>query len=135
METRYDLGLDENNYLTYISSVGDGPCIESLDGYDFSGCRLQAHRWNGETLVFDEVRYAALAQEETQQAAQEQIAEYRRQLRQTDDVVLETLEGLMNAKTAAGFIAALIDASAAIQATLTERSALRERIRELEGEA
>ena len=134
-QKKYYLGLDEDNYLTYISSAGEGPYIETLDGYDFSGCRLQAHRWDGETLAFDPERYAVLAQKEAQEAARETIARYRAQLRQTDEIVLEALEGLMSAKTVTGFIAALVEAATTIHTTLAERSGLRERIRDLEGEA
>ena len=130
---RYYLGLDENGYLTYLSSVGEGPYIETLDGYDFSGYRLRAHRWDGETLAFDPARYAVLAKEEAREAAQEKIAEYRSRIHRTDDVVLSAVEGLFAANTVTGFLAALLEASAAIRTTLAERAELRRKIHDLEG--
>lgn len=133
-QTKYYLGLDENNYLTYISTVGTGPYIESIDGYDFSGYRLQAHKWDGETLTFDPARYAELAQHEAQEQAQEQIRALTSRLHQTDDVVLEALEGLMSATTMTGFIAALVSAAKDAKAVLAERNHIRQKIQELQGE-
>lgn len=61
----YYLNLDENNYLLSVSSVGVGISIESLDGYDLSGSRINAYRWNGQTLELDEERLAEIEQENT----------------------------------------------------------------------
>lgn len=55
------LNLDENNYLLSVASIGCG--IEAdidLEEYDFTGKRIRAHKWDGETLIFDGDRYAEI---------------------------------------------------------------------------
>lgn len=70
----FHLNLDENNYLLSVASVGGG--IETdinLDNYDLTGYRINAHKWDGETLVFDADRYAEIeAENEARQAETEQ---------------------------------------------------------------
>ena len=61
---RYYLTLDENNYLLSIASVGEGIVADiNLDEYDLTGNRINAHKWDGETLVFDADRYAEIEAE------------------------------------------------------------------------
>ena len=58
------LTLDENMYLLSVATVGGG--IETdidLSGYDLTGDRINAHKWDGETLVFDADRYAEIEAE------------------------------------------------------------------------
>lgn len=68
----YYLNLDENNYLLSIATVGGGiKAGLDLSKYDFTGCRIGAHKWDGVKLVFDADRYAefelANAEQEEQQ--------------------------------------------------------------------
>lgn len=60
-EVRYYLNLDEDGYLLSISTVGEGISIASLDGLDLSGERINAYRWDGEKLTFDEERWASVS--------------------------------------------------------------------------
>ena len=60
------LNVDENNYLLSVATVGNG--IETninIDDFDLSGDRIGAHKWDGETLIFDEEKYAEIKAEET----------------------------------------------------------------------
>lgn len=58
------LNLDDNGYLLSISKIKTNvPSVESLDGLDLSGYRINAHRWTGSELVFDEERYAEIETE------------------------------------------------------------------------
>lgn len=60
----FRLNLDENGYLLSVyEGVGGGPSIDSMDGFDLSGYRINAHRWTGSELVFDEERYAEIEAE------------------------------------------------------------------------
>lgn len=66
------LNLDENNYLLSIASVGVG--IEAdidLDKYDLTGYRINAHKWDGKTLVFDADRYAEIEAENAEREEQQ----------------------------------------------------------------
>lgn len=57
----YFLNVDENGYLLSISRVGGGIEAEiDLKNYDFTRDRIRAHKWDGETLVFDADRYAEI---------------------------------------------------------------------------
>lgn len=63
------LNLDADNYLLSVSKTNTGgPSVKSLDGFDFSGHRIRAHRWDGEKLVLDETRLAELDAEATAKA-------------------------------------------------------------------
>ncbi len=58
---RVYLGIDENNYLLYVASIGGGIEAEiGLAEYDLSGDRIRAHKWDGEKLTFDADRYAEI---------------------------------------------------------------------------
>lgn len=129
----YYLNIDPDGYLLSISTIGDGPHIDSIEGIDLCGDKINAYRWDGSNLVLDGGRMAAIEQAEAARAKAEQIAELMAQLRASDTTVLEALEGLMSATTATGFITSLMTAARNIRATLTERSDLRTRIRELGG--
>lgn len=67
------LYLDETGYLTGLcyGEFGPGnepaaPKVESLNGFDLSGIRMLAHRWDGEKLTLDEARLAELLEQERQ---------------------------------------------------------------------
>jgi len=62
------LTLDENLYLLSVATVGGG--IETdidLSEYDLTGDRINAHKWDGETLVFDAERYAEIEAEKEEE--------------------------------------------------------------------
>ena len=62
------LTLDENNYLLSVASVGGG--IEAdidLAEYDLTGDRIRAHKWDGESLIFDADRFAEIEAEQEEQ--------------------------------------------------------------------
>lgn len=134
---KYYLSIDDNGYLQSVFSSEseiEAPHIESLDGYDFSGNRIGAYRWDGDKLVIDENRLKELDGEEQQSENDQAILDLTDRLRNSDSVVLEALEGLFEANTITGFISALINAAKDIKSTLSERNELRERIRELRGD-
>jgi hypothetical protein len=61
---KYYLNIDENNYLLSIAKVGGGIEAEiDLESLDLSGNRIRAYKWENDTLIFDEVRYAEIVAE------------------------------------------------------------------------
>lgn len=55
----YQLNIDPEGYLLSISyamgGVAEGvPALDTLEGLDLSGERINAYRWDGEKLVLDE---------------------------------------------------------------------------------
>lgn len=66
------LNLDENGYLLSVAEVGGG--IEAdidLTEYDLTGDRIRAHKWDGESLIFDADRYAEIEAENAEQEEQQ----------------------------------------------------------------
>ena len=133
----YFLHLDENGYLLsiYERTEGEGPHLYSLDGYDFSGDRLSAYRWDGERLIFDAARYAALQSDAEIREKLLQAAKLTLDLKKSDEAVLEAFEGLLTATTITGFMSALMNAGRSLRETLSGRAALREQIARLREEA
>jgi hypothetical protein len=64
------LNLDENNYLLSVSTVGKENGAEvDLSAFDLSGQRIRAHKWENDTLIFDEKRWSELVAEHEAEAA------------------------------------------------------------------
>ena len=65
---KYYANLDENNYLLSVATVGGGVEADiNLDKYDLTGDRIRAHKWDGETLIFDADRFAEIEAEKEEQ--------------------------------------------------------------------
>lgn len=62
------LNLDENGYLLSVAKVGGGIEAEiDLTEYDLTGDRIRAHKWDGESLIFDADRFAEIEAEQEEQ--------------------------------------------------------------------
>ncbi len=62
------LNLDENNYLLSVATIGGGISAEiDLAEFNLTGGRMRAHKWDGETLIFDAERYAEIEAEKEAQ--------------------------------------------------------------------
>lgn len=71
---KYYLNLDPDNYLLSVSKTDTGgPAIESLEGFDLSGPRIRAYRWDGERLRLDEERLAQLQAEYVDEPSGESV--------------------------------------------------------------
>ncbi len=103
----------------------DAVTVEVLPEGDLSHYRLVG----GELELADD-----LISERSQQTDARRIADLSAELRGTDAIVLETLEGLLTATTPMDFIAALTVAADGIKDTLADRTKLRERIEALKKE-
>ena len=66
------LNLDENGYLLSVATVGGGIEAEiDLTEYDLTGDRIRAHKWDGESLIFDADRFAEIEAENAEQEEQQ----------------------------------------------------------------
>ena len=124
------LNVDDNGYLLSVSSGGDGPGLENLEDLDLSGERINAYRWDGEKLILDENKLDTLEKEHAEVARQEKIRELTIALRETDETVLEAIEGLLSATTAAQLLTAIKKASADLAEVLSYRKELRNQMKE-----
>lgn len=53
------LNIDENNYLLSVATIGGGIKADiDLTEYDLTGDRINAHKWENDTLIFDANKYA-----------------------------------------------------------------------------
>ena len=71
----YYLNLDEENYLLSVNKVDNGDTAADIDleDYDLAGIRINAHKWDNGTLVFDEARFEQLKAEETEKDVRQMI--------------------------------------------------------------
>ena len=105
------LNLDADGYVLSVAQMAecDLPYVESLDGFDMSGVRIRAHRWDGERLTLDEARLAELLAaeqaKEDAEARQERIAALKDKLAATDYAVIKIAEGAATAEEYADVIA------------------------------
>ena len=91
----YYLNLDENNYLLSIGEISGG--IEAdidLANYDFSGIRLNAYKWESDSLVFDEKRFNVLEAERlAQEEAEKQQVSYEQRIKDLESALDLLLSG------------------------------------------
>lgn len=67
MKKTYFLNVDENNYLLSVASVGGGIQADiDLTEYDLTGDRINAYKWENDTLIFDAERYAEITKDTEQ---------------------------------------------------------------------
>ena len=73
------LNLDQDGYLLSVAStpMTGAPSIDTLEGLDLSGVRINAYRWDGGGLALDEGRLAALEAAEAEARRTEADAEAR----------------------------------------------------------
>ena len=70
------LNIDENNYLLSIAKVGGGIEAEiDLTKYDLTGDRINAYKWENDTLIFDADKYAEIQAEKEAEQEQAQSTE------------------------------------------------------------
>lgn len=73
---KYYLNLDPEGYVLSVSKTNTGgPAVEDLEGFDLSGCRIGAHRFDGAQLILDEEKLAQLEAEEETAARPDESAE------------------------------------------------------------
>ncbi len=92
--------------------------METLEGFDFSGERIRAYRWDGKKLVLDEDRLAELLAASAAADNIQQIAELKSKLAATDYAVIKIAESSATPEEYADVIA--------------QRRAWREQIRQYE---
>lgn len=85
----YYLNLDDNDYLLSISTTEiSGPTINSLDGFDFSGYRINAYKYQDGRIVLDEQKLTELTKAEEERLKVESEPTVTEQLRADVDFLL-----------------------------------------------
>lgn len=93
----YYLNLDENNYLLSISEISGGIKADiNLTDYDFSDIRINAYKWESDSLMFDEERFNILKAERlAQEEAEKQQVSYEQRVADLE----QALEFLLSGET------------------------------------
>lgn len=131
----YTINLDENNYILSISHTANDSVEIDLDLLDLR--YLNAYRLIDSEIILDEAKKAEMVAAEQQQAIDEEIADLKKKLNETDYIFaqeLEEISSLSNPVTfIADFIKILVSYSSKYKDVISNRKAWRERIKELEG--
>ena len=88
----YKLNLDPEGYLLSISYEPGGveagePAIDTLAGLDLEGNRISAHRWDGEKLILDKEKLAAIDAEKDKREEIENRPSFQEQIRADVDYI------------------------------------------------
>ena len=89
------INFDENNYILSVAEVGGGFKADiNLADYDFTGIRLNAHKWENGRIVFDEERFNILEFERlAQEEAEKQRVSYEQRVKDLETALELLLSG------------------------------------------
>lgn len=131
----YTVTLDDDRYILSVSHTPNDNVDIDLDLLDLR--YLNAYRLIDSEIILDEARKAEMVAEEQQQAIDEEIADLKAKLNESDYIVANTFEQVMSLDNAITFIADFIKIMADFRKKYADliinRKNWRARIEELEG--
>lgn len=131
----YTVNLDADRYIVSISHTPHDSVEIDLDLLDMR--YLNAYRLIDSEIILDEAKKAEMANAEQQQAIDEEIADLKAKLNESDYIVANTFEEVMSLDNAITFIADFIKIMADFRTKYADliinRKNWRARIEELEG--
>lgn len=131
----YTVNLDADRYIISVSHTKDDSVDMDLDILDLR--YLNAYRLIDSEIILDEARKAEMVAAEEQKAIDEEIADLKAKLNESDYIVANTFEQVMSLDNAITFIADFIKIMADFRKKyadlLINRKNWRARIEELEG--
>lgn len=131
----YTVNIDMNGFILSVSHTKNDDTELDLDKMDMQ--HINAYKLTAEGFVLDEERLSALVEEEEQKAKEDEIAQLKEKLNQTDYIMAETFESIMALNNPVTFIAdfikVLVDFKQQYADAIENRKLWRQRIKELEG--
>lgn len=131
----YTVNIDANRYIVSVGHTKEDNIEINLDLLDLR--YLNAYRLIDSEIVLDEARKAELVAAETQKAIDEEIADLKQKLTESDYIVANTFEQVMSLDNALTFVADFIKIMADFRKKYADliinRKNWRARIEELEG--
>lgn len=131
----YTVKLDADRYIVSIGHTKDDSVEIDLDLLDLR--YLNAYRLIDSEIILDEVKKAEIVAAEQQKAIDEEIADLKQKLNESDYIVANTFEQVMSLDNAITFVADFIKIMADFRKKYADliinRKNWRERIEELEG--
>lgn len=131
---RYEIITDKLNYCQIIRHTGNPKFdVYELDisKYDFSGLRLYAHKLQNNVLVFDDAKYLELVAQKERADKNKQIDVYQKLLDDSDYIMAQTTENLLDCTTLVGFIKVFNEIKSKYKETIANRKEWRKQIQEL----
>lgn len=131
----YTINLDENKYILSIAHTANDSVEIDLDLLDLR--YLNAYRLIDSEIILDEVKKAEMVAAEQRKAIDEEIADLKQKLNESDYIVANTFEQVMSLDNAITFVADFIKIMADFRKKYADliinRKNWRTRIEELEG--
>ena len=135
---RYFISKDKDGYVCNIRHTNTRlDTIElNLDDYDLTGFRLFAYKVGKDKLVFDDIKYQELINEQQLKDNQKEIAELKEKLNESDYLVARTFEQVMELSNPLTWVADVIKITTQFnkkyKETIAKRKEYRKRIEELQ---
>lgn len=124
-----------NGYILSVGHTKNDDTELDLDKMDLP--HINAYKLTSEGFILDEQRLTELVQDEEQKAKDDEIAQLKEMLNQTDYIMAETFESIMALNNPVTFIAdfikVLVDFKQQYAEAIENRKLWRQRIKELEG--
>lgn len=131
----YTVTLDADRYIVSVSHTKDDSVDIDLDLLDLR--YLNAYRLIDSEIILDEAKKAEMVAADAQKAIDEEIADLKQKLNESDYIVANTFEQVMSLDNALTFVADFIKIMADFRKKYADliinRKNWRDRIEELEG--
>lgn len=131
----YTVNLDADRYIVSVSHTKEDNVDIDLSSLDLH--YLNAYKLINSEIILDEVRKAEMVAAEQQKAIDEEIADLKQKLNESDYIVANTFEQVMSLDNALTFVADFIKIMADFRKKYADliinRKNWRARIEELEG--
>lgn len=131
----YTVNIDMDGYILSVGHTKNDNTELDLKKMDLP--HINAYRLTSEGFVLDEQRLTELVQAEEQKAKDDEIAQLKEKLNQTDYIMAETFESIMALNNPVTFISdfikVLVDFKQQYADAIANRKLWRQRIKELEG--
>jgi hypothetical protein len=135
---KYYVSMDSRGYVTSITHTGRIDYVElNLDDYDLSNGRIRAYKLGKNKLIFDEVEWKRIQEENQHKADEKEIADLEQKLADTDYIFAKYCEELLSLDNPITWVSDVIKLNLKYMKQYSEviknRKKWRERIEELRG--
>lgn len=131
----YTVNIDMDGFILSVGHTKNDNTELDLNKMDLP--HINAYKLSADGFVLDEQRLTELVQAEEQKAKDDEIAQLKEMLNQTDYIMAETFESIMALNNPVTFIAdfikVLVDFKQQYSKAIEDRKLWRQRIKELEG--
>jgi len=130
---RYCIVKDAQGYCLSITHTNSPLDIYELDlsKYDLTNDRIHAYKVGKDSLIFDSVRYNEIQKQKEKDADIKEMSELQKKLDNSDYIMAQTTEGLLDCTTLVQFIKVFNQIKDKYKDTVANRKIWRNRIQEI----